>query len=135
MVRTKTCMSLARRRMIANGALAGVTLVSAVLRFFPPGIYAIYPRCPVYAFFHILCPGCGITRALAALLGGRIHEAFQSNPLATVCMPFLLLFLGKCYVRAVRAQEFVFPDVPQASLTVCLVGMAAFTIVRNLHFF
>ena len=128
-------MSLARRRMIANGVLAGVMLVAALLRFFPPGIYAIYPPCPVYAFFHILCPGCGITRALAALLGGRIHEAFHWNPLAIVCMPFLLLFLGKCYVRAVRAQEFIFPDVPQASLTVCLVVMAAFTIVRNLHFF
>ena len=128
-------MSLAQRRIIANGVLAGVTLVAALLRFFPPGIYAIYPTCPVYAFFHIMCPGCGITRALAALLGGRIHEAFHWNPLAIVCMPFLLLFLGKCYVRAVRAQEFVFPDFPQASLTVCLVAMAAFTIVRNLHFF
>jgi Protein of unknown function (DUF2752) len=128
-------MSLAQRRIIANGVLACGTLVAALLRFFPPGSYAIYPKCPVYVCFHILCPGCGATRAMAALLGGRIHEAFHWNPLAIVCMPFLLLFLGKYYVRAVRAQEFVFPDVPQASLTVCLVGMAAFTIVRNLHFF
>ena len=128
-------MSLAQRRMIANGVLAGVTLGALLLRLFPPSRYAVYPPCPVYAFFHVLCPGCGLTRALAALLGGRIQEAFHFNPLAIVCMPFLLLFLGKCYVRAVRAQEFVFPDVPQASLAVCLVGMAAFTIVRNLHFF
>ncbi len=128
-------MSLAQRRIIANGVLAGVTLVAALLRFFPPGSYAIYPKCPVYVCFHIMCPGCGATRALAALVGGRIHEAFHWNPLAIVCMPFLLLFLGKCYVRAVRAQEFVFPDFSQASLTVCLVAMAAFTIVRNLNFF
>jgi hypothetical protein len=128
-------MSLARRRMIANGVLACATLVAALLRLFPPGSYAIYPKCPVYACFHILCPGCGATRALAALLGGRIHEAFHWNPLAIACMPFLLLFLGKCYVRAVRAQEFVFPDVPQAWLKVSLVVMAAFTIVRNLNFF
>jgi hypothetical protein len=128
-------MSLAQRRMIANGALAGVTLVVALLRFFPPGSYVTYPKCPVYACFHILCPGCGATRALAALLGGRVHEAFHWNPLVMALMPFLLVFFGKCYVRAVRAQEFVFPNVPQASLTVCLMAMAAFTIVRNLHFF
>jgi hypothetical protein len=134
-VRTETCMSLAQRRMIANGALAGATLLGALLRFFPPGSHDLYPRCPVYSLFHILCPGCGITRALAALLAGRIQEAFHFNPLAIVCMPFLLLFLGKCYVRATRAQEFVFPDFPQAWLKGCLVVMAVFTIVRNLHFF
>jgi hypothetical protein len=128
-------MSLARRRMIANGVLAGATLAAALLRFFPPGSYAIYPQCPVYLCLHILCPGCGLTRALAALLGGRIREAFEFNPLAIACMPFLLLFLGKCYLRAVRAQEFVIPAVPQAWLNLCLVVMAAFTIVRNLHFF
>jgi hypothetical protein len=128
-------MSLARRRMMANGVLAGATLGAALLRIFPPGRYAMYPQCPVYACFHILCPGCGATRALAALLGGRIHEAFHLNPGLIACMPFLLLFLGKCYLRAVRAQEFVLPEVPQAWLKVCLVGMAAFTIVRNLHFF
>jgi hypothetical protein len=128
-------MSLSQRRMVANGALACAALAAALLRFFPPGSYDIYPKCPVYACFHVLCPGCGATRALAALLGGRIHEAFHWNPLVTACMPFLLLFLGKCYVRAVRAREFVFPHFRQASPTVCLAAMAAFTIVRNLHFF
>jgi hypothetical protein len=72
---------------------------------------------------------------LAALLGGRIHEAFHWNPLVIVCMPFLLLFFGTSYVRAMRAQELAFPDFPQAWLTVYLVATATFTIVRNLNFF
>jgi hypothetical protein len=134
-VRAETRMTLAQRRTIANGVLAGITLAAVLLRFFPPGSYAIYPRCPVYALLHIQCPGCGITRALAALLSGRIHEAFHLDPLAIIGMPFLLLFLGKCYVNAVRAQEFVFPDFPQAWLRVCLAVIVVFTIVRNLHFF
>jgi Protein of unknown function (DUF2752) len=112
-----------------------VTLVGAVLHFFPPARYDIYPKCPVYACFHVLCPGCGATRALAALLGGRIYEAVHWNPLLIACMPFLLLFLCRCYVRAVRAKQFEFPCVPQGGLSVCLVATAAFTVVRNLSVF
>jgi Protein of unknown function (DUF2752) len=119
--------------MIANGALGGAMLGAAALRFFPPTRYNVYPRCPVYSSLHILCPGCGMTRALAALLRGRIHEALDWNPLAVACMPFALVFLAKCYVRAVDAEEFVWPDILEPWLKVSLVVIAVFTIVRNLH--
>lgn len=42
---------------------------------------------------NIPCPGCGGTRAVLALAGGRIFEALSFNPLSTLLLlfsPFLL---------------------------------------------
>ena len=83
-----------RRRIGCPRVRAGVALLlaaiaAAVLRFFPPGIYAIYPVCPIHALTGWHCPGCGSTRALAAMLTGRFGHAFHYNPLAVVIWPVL----------------------------------------------
>jgi hypothetical protein len=54
----------ARLGLIAATGCSGL----AVLYRFPPSQYQIYPRCPFYAATHLLCPGCGGTRAIYELL-------------------------------------------------------------------
>ena len=39
-------------------------------------------RCAIAAVLHAPCPGCGMTRALQALLGGDARESLQWHPLA-----------------------------------------------------
>jgi hypothetical protein len=39
-------------------------------------------RCPVAAFLHASCPGCGLTRAVRLLLAGDIAASFHMHPLA-----------------------------------------------------
>ena len=65
-------VSPAQRKLSANIALLSVALATVVLLRFPPAEYSFYPRCPIFASLHLLCPGCGATRALAALLRLRI---------------------------------------------------------------
>ena len=41
----------------------------------------ILPPCSVYYFFGIMCPGCGGTRSVEALLHGDIFTSFRLNPM------------------------------------------------------
>lgn len=43
-------------------------------------------ECYIHAHYRIYCPGCGGTRAIIALLHGRVLEAFRYNALVVVCI-------------------------------------------------
>ena len=96
-----------------------------VLLRFPPAQYGFYPVCPIHHFFGILCPGCGTTRAFAALLRGHIREALRFNPLTTLLLPLSLAWAF--LKRGVR-----WPTLSPAALGGLLAAAALFTFVRNL---
>jgi hypothetical protein len=50
-----------------------------VLYTFPPVTTPYYPRCVFKQVTGYDCPGCGTTRALHALLHGRVADAFHLN--------------------------------------------------------
>lgn len=60
-----------------------------VLYTFPPATTPFYPKCLFKQATGLDCPGCGTTRALHALLHGRVGEAFRFNP-----MLFALMLVG-----------------------------------------
>lgn len=57
--------------------VAGVLTLYAVARFIL-GHVQLWP-CPSYTLLHILCPGCGATRAVQALLHGNVLLALRQN--------------------------------------------------------
>jgi Protein of unknown function (DUF2752) len=117
----------AKMRAVACTSLAG----AAILFEFPPEQYHFYPQCPVFQYLHIYCPGCGATRALAALLHLRIAEALHYNALVVLLAPVLLAYFFAAYSKARRDQVFSWPRVPASWLTALLVLTAAFGVVRN----
>jgi hypothetical protein len=83
--------SAASSGMAKTCAVAGVFLFgAAVLVLFPPERYGFYPRCPFFETTGLLCPGCGGTRAVAALLRGDFVRAWKLNPLIVSLIPFAL---------------------------------------------
>jgi hypothetical protein len=60
-----------------------------VLYTYPPLTSGFYPQCFFKQVTGFDCPGCGSTRALHALLHGRVAEAFRFNPLL-----FALMIVG-----------------------------------------
>jgi hypothetical protein len=112
--------------------LAIVAVVAGVLRCFPPAQYSFYPRCPIYEAVHLQCPGCGATRAVAALLHGRVSEAMHLNALITLLLPVAAAYGFGWYWRFVRCEEDRWPRVSHAAVYAALAASSIFTVLRNL---
>jgi Protein of unknown function (DUF2752) len=120
---------LGRRLGVAATAL---TSIAALLLRFPPDRYNFYPRCPIYLYFHLQCPGCGATRAFAALLRGRIAEALHLNPLTTLLLPLALLYsTHHLWKQRHSIQALTWPNPHRYAVYALLVVAAVFTIARN----
>ena len=111
---------LRRRKPLLLALAAAIPLL--VLRLLPPDRYAIYPPCPFRLYTGLLCPGCGATHALGALVRFDLRAAWHANPLLLVLAAFALL----CVVTPLRRLP------RQATLITVYVAVALFTIGRNL---
>jgi hypothetical protein len=120
-------------RIKANIVLAFFAGAAALLFQFPPEQYGFYPRCPIFRFTHWECPGCGSTRALAALLHGRIAEALHYNALFIFLAPLFLSYFVVTYCVAMRDNRLVWPSLPMPVLKSLLFFTIVFTVSRNLH--
>jgi hypothetical protein len=116
----------------AVAPLAVVGGVAAVLLIFPPARYSFYPECPIYKYLHVECPGCGTTRALAALLRGHVAEAFRWNALTTVLAVPGAVYAGSCYRRFLERRPLFPAQPPAAAVYAGLAVAVLFGVARNL---
>jgi hypothetical protein len=122
----------------AQIALAACTCAgaSAFLFAVDPSRHAVYPQCLLYNMTGIYCAGCGATRALYALLHGRVLEALHDNALFIAALPLLLYVIGTYAAAAWRINAWPAINVDASRLTwralFAGVLMIGFMIVRNL---
>ena len=76
----------AKRKDILSAAAAILAVALLYLFFHVSGI-----GCPIHYATGISCPGCGMTRAVFALLRLRFADAFHYHPLV-YALPFALAF-------------------------------------------
>jgi hypothetical protein len=117
-------------------AACGCAGASAFLFAVDPSHHAVYPQCWFYNATGIYCAGCGSTRALHALLHGRILTALHDNALFVSALP-VLLFLGGSYaLTAWQKNSWPRKDVDARKLTQWVIGsmlvMLVFMAARNL---
>ncbi len=120
-----------RSKLITGTAAAAFGAAMVVVYNFPPTQYSFYPRCPFYAATHLLCPGCGATRALYSLLHGDVRTALHYNAMFTVLAPFLLAWaIFSCYqlLRYDRAPRVAISRPVAAAMGVAVL---LFAIARN----
>jgi hypothetical protein len=109
-----------------------ITLVATILLLFSPENYNFYPHCPIREYLHLQCPGCGATRALAALLHGHLAEAMHLNALVTLLLPFGATYGILCYYRFLFDKPQRWPQPPPAAIYSTLAIAVVFTFLRNL---
>ncbi len=78
-------------------------LLGAGLVLWDPARNGGPPLCPYRLVTGHTCPGCGLTRAVGALLRGRWHEAVTLHPLAPVVVA---LVVAGCLAYVVRGDRF-----------------------------
>ncbi len=113
---------------------AAISASVAVLYTFPVGAGGFYPWCPIHAYTGLLCPGCGATRALDALVHGHVAQAFAFNPLVTLLVPVVLIYFAEAYRRAASGGSIqpIWPVIPRAFVSGLLAIATVFTVIRNL---
>jgi len=107
---------------------------AALIYFFNPTAYPIYPVCQFHQLTGLNCPGCGATRALYALLHGNFPSALRDNALLVVGLPAALLRGGWFAFNHWRGR----PNgsfLPGRWLLSLLVVMVVFGVLRNLPAF
>ena len=86
--------------------------------------------CPFRMFTGWLCPGCGITHMLIALIQLDFHTAYLENPFLLLTSPFLI---GEIlYQRYLQLTKQTNPQWNQVLLWLYVIALITFGILRNL---
>ena len=85
----------------AKWTLAGASAIAAIafVYFFSPEQFPFYPRCLLFTFTGLSCPGCGGLRAMHHLLHGEFLRAFQLNAMFVLALPVGLVIGGWLLLR------------------------------------
>ena len=117
-------------------AACGCAGLSAFLYAVDPVQHRVYPQCWLYNMTGIYCAGCGATRAMHALLHGRILDALHDNVLFVSALPLLLFVVGSYALSAWQAKAWPQKDLPASRLARWAIGtvavMLAFMALRNI---
>jgi hypothetical protein len=112
---------------VCVAALAVVLGGVLVLRTFTPTDSSFYPKCMMYRWTGLHCPGCGSTRAMAALARGQLVEAIRFNPLLILGGPVMLTLILVQRGRERRGAK------AKPGLIWCLLAiLVLYSVARNL---
>lgn len=115
----------------AHSLMGLLLLGGGILYNFPPQEYHFYPLCPFYAATHMLCPGCGGTRALYHLLHLNFAQALHLNALVTLCAPLFLACFSFWYYWVIRYHRSPGVTLPRGVVIGLYATVIIFAVVRN----
>ncbi len=84
----------------------------------------------------LLCPGCGMTHALAELVQGHVHAAIEYNALSVSVLPLTALYLVYRKVRyIIQGDKISFSPWEYVFLVIMLFTAIAYCIWHNFNYF
>ena len=103
------------------------------------GYYFINKKTNFYipCIFHEItgykCPGCGITHLVFALLHFDFREAFISNPLVFIYMPFIIFYFAYYdYLYIFEKKDKIIKKIPNWIWIILIIITSAYGVVRNI---
>ena len=113
--------------LLGLGAIGVAVLLAG---FDPNAAGSILPPCPFLALTGWLCPGCGSTRALHALLHGDLVRALAMNPLLVIASPLLAWMALNAAGANPPGRRLLMPWAANPKLW--LVLLLGYAVLRNL---
>ncbi len=96
--------------------------------------YGLYIPCFFHEITGLKCPGCGITSCLFHLVNLNIKEAFNSNPLVFIYLPFIAgYFLYETYLYVYDKQDKFLKKIPNYVWIIVLLITIIYGILRNIY--
>jgi len=96
-------------------------------------------QCPIYETLGVICPGCGMTTAMAVLLKGHWHLAVQTHAFAPVILIVLVVLLIAIGLPASHLRKFsgsVERLEQKTGITaILLLSMVVYWLLRIFDFF
>lgn len=119
---------ISRPLLLAATAAAGAVAAQVLFNPFTQHV----PLCAFHALTGLLCPGCGMTRAVHALLAGHPLLALRCNLLLALALPVsVAVWLG--WVRDRWRGGARAAVLPSPALVLSAVAIAvAYAVLRNL---
>jgi hypothetical protein len=115
-----------------------VVIVLGIVYFLiNPQNYNIFPKCPVYYFTGLKCPGCGSQRAVHHLLHLDFVSALKENFLLVIAIPYLVtgfVFeqIKQPSERILKWRKILYGKI---AIIFVLVIIVLFCVCRNLFSF
>ena len=102
----------------------------------PEALAAMMPPCLMRTVLGLYCPGCGAGRACYSILHGQFLEAFCYNPLMTVLLPLIGLYIAARMVDwVVTGGNHIDRKINVKFLTWVLVIVVVYGVLRNIPVF
>ena len=122
--------------LIFNFTVLIMAIITVVFRNFIVShnelyILSLFSKCPSSLLFHIYCPICGGTRAIAALMRLNISEAIKCNAFVVFLIVIFIYYDISSLVAIIRGKDKVLNISKQMKIAVLLV-LSVFFIVRNI---
>ncbi|MEY4485125.1 MAG: hypothetical protein RL693_2577 [Verrucomicrobiota bacterium] len=129
-------MKLPARIALACSVTLMLALGMVIFLQHPPERFRFYPQCQLHQLTGLLCPGCGSTRCLHAMIQGRFAEAAQKNIIAFALLPLLGCYgiLRAFYWVFGRPFPWRYQITPRFGVWAVFI-LIAFGILRNLPWY
>ena len=94
----------------------------------------IYIPCIFREITGYKCPGCGITHLIFALLKLDFREAFISNPLVFIYLPFIIMYFAYFdYLYIYDKEDKIIKKIPNYVWIILIIITLLYGILRNVY--
>jgi len=92
--------------------------------------------CPIHAVTGLFCPGCGMFRAIGALLSGSLLQAIRYNVLSVILLPILAIYCVRDTIRYINAAPPAPTNRPELVFVIGAVALSVlYAVLRNIPYF